>query len=219
MTPLAFHRCRVLPVFLLAILSIALAMGVRAQVVEGKDYELMNPPHPIAGDKIEVVEFFSYGCPYCAQIEPALERWLKQKPADVEFRRISIDRGERWAGYAHAFYALQMLNEEARLTPLAFNAVHKEKQNLDTPDAFFDWAAKQGVDRAKLETAYRSETVARKMKDAEQARVDYKVRKIPTLFIDGRYHLIPEGITEYDKIPAMLDELIRKARAARPSNN
>ena len=49
----------------------ALSAAGAAEPVEGKDYARLKNPQPTeTGKKIEVIEFFSYGCPHCADLEP-----------------------------------------------------------------------------------------------------------------------------------------------------
>ena len=59
--------------------------------VEGKHYTRITPPVPAGtAEKIEVVEFFWYGCPHCHAFEPQLEAWIKVLPSDVLFRRVPV---------------------------------------------------------------------------------------------------------------------------------
>jgi protein-disulfide isomerase len=73
------------------------AGSASAQLVEGKNYDRIKNPQPTeSGNKIEVIEFFSYGCPHCAELEPFLETWLAKLPPDVAFRRVPVMFQDRW---------------------------------------------------------------------------------------------------------------------------
>ena len=123
----------------------ALSMAAAAQSVdEGKEYLRLKNPQPVeSGKKIEVIEFFSYGCPHCADLEPILQPWIKALPADVQFRRIPVMYQERWIPLARIYYTLEALGEEKRLSPEVFSALHSRGVSLWQDKTFFEWAASQ----------------------------------------------------------------------------
>ena len=103
-----------------------LSLSAAAQTAapqEGNQYLRLKNPQPVeTGKKIEVIEFFSYGCPHCGEFEPVLQNWLKTMPADVQFRRIPVMFQERWGPLAKIYYTLEALGEESRLSPEVFAA-------------------------------------------------------------------------------------------------
>ena len=73
---------------LLALFFVVLQPGLAQakDYKEGKEYQLLSSPQPTStGDKIEVLEVFMYGCPHCFHLEPLIDRWLANKPENVEF--------------------------------------------------------------------------------------------------------------------------------------
>src|SRR5687768_513263 len=102
------------------------------------EYLTIEPQPVLTGDKIEVVEFFWYGCPYCNQLQPPLEGWLKRKPGDVEFRRIPAIFRESWVPHARLYYTLEALGELPRLHQAVFRAMHVDKEELNTPNGTAD---------------------------------------------------------------------------------
>jgi thiol-disulfide isomerase/thioredoxin len=89
----------------MAVFSFATAGA--ADLVEGKNYARLKVPQPVeTGKKIEVIEFFSYGCPHCSDLEPYLQNWFKTAPADVQFRRVPVMFQERWKALAKIYYTL-----------------------------------------------------------------------------------------------------------------
>ena len=67
------------------LLSLGLAAGLAqaspAAPVAGKDFEVMKSPQPVSAPagKVEVIEFFWYGCPHCYEFEPTIEAWVKKQ--------------------------------------------------------------------------------------------------------------------------------------------
>jgi len=80
------------------LVGLFLVLGTaHAQPVLDKDYKMIaNPQTPADPKKIEVIEFFSYACPHCAEFEPALQEWLKHKPKDVDFKEVPMVFRENW---------------------------------------------------------------------------------------------------------------------------
>ena len=128
-----------------------MASAGAAEVTEGKDYARLKNPQPVeTGKKIEVIEFFSYGCPHCSDLEPILHAWVEKLPSDVQFRRVPVVFQQRWEVLAKIYYTLDAMGAEMRLSPEVFKAIHANGQALYQDKIFFDWAASQGLDRAKM---------------------------------------------------------------------
>ena len=194
----------------------ALSMAAAAQSVEeGKEYLRLKSPQPVeSGKKIEVIEFFSYGCPHCADLEPVLQGWVKTMPADVQLRRVPVMYQERWIPLAKIYYTLDALGEEKRLSPEVFAALHSRGMSLWQDKTFFDWAASQGLDRKKVEDMYNSFAISGKVNRARQAAEAYQIQSVPSFVVDGKF--VTHKVSSHRAIPPTLDALIAKARAERP---
>jgi len=188
-----------------------------AQLVEGKNYARLGNPQPVeTGRKIEVIEFFSYGCPHCAELEPHLDAWLAKLPQDVSFRRVPVMFQQRWAPLAKIYYTLDALGAETKLSPDVFKAIHGQGVALWDSDKFYDWAATKGLDRKKVEEVFTSFAVDGKMKRAMQLAQAYNIQSVPTVIIDGKFVTSSDRVGTHAQLPAAIDELIVKARAERP---
>ena len=218
MHPLQTLIRRLLP--LLAMLVAALPLSAAAQTAalqEGNQYLRLKIPQPVeTGKKIEVIEFFSYGCPHCGEFEPILQGWLKTAPADVQFRRIPVMFQDRWIPLAKIFYTLEALGEEARLSPDVFIAVHGKGLSLWQDKTFFDWAASQGLDRKKVEDMYNSFGIGGKVTRARMAAQSYQIQSVPLIIVDGKF--VSNRVSSHSAMPALIDALIAKARAERPKS-
>src|SRR5512140_2905800 len=101
----------------LAAFMLALAAtGAQAQAQSapqlGSDYVRLDPPQPAAtGDKIEVIEFFYYGCPVCYELEPKLSRWYFNGPGSVALRRVPALSSDNWDNFAKLFYTLDAMGQ------------------------------------------------------------------------------------------------------------
>jgi thiol:disulfide interchange protein DsbA len=196
----------------LAMVSLA-ALAFGADLEEGKEFRRLAKPQPTeTGKKIEVIEFFSFSCPHCKDMEPILTPWIKKLPADVQLRRIPAQFSPQWIGTAKVWYTLEGLNEE-KLVPAVFTAIHSQNVRLDQDKAFLDWIATQGVDRKKAEDMYNSFAVNGKVARAKTLVQTYGVQSVPVFVVDGKYTTETGQAKRHEDIPGILDKLIEKARA------
>jgi thiol:disulfide interchange protein DsbA len=212
------RRAALLVVAFFAALAFA-AVAPAQELQEGKQYLRYKSPAPAApGSKIEVLEFFSYGCPHCADLEPEMQAWMKTLPADVAFRRVPVMFQERWVILAKVYYTLEAMGEERRLSPDVFAAIHKNGVNLASEKAFFDWAASKGLDRKKVEDVYNSFAVAGKINKAKTEAQQYNVQSVPMIVIDGKFMTATDKVGTHAALPPAINALVVKARAERPKS-
>ena len=196
--------------------SLAVSVAGAVDMVEGKQYtRIKNPQPPETGKKIEVIEFFSYGCPHCNDLEPFLQDWMKsarRRPV----RPRSGDVPGPLEALAKVYYTLDAMGEGQRLSPEVFKAIHVNNVPLYQDKAFFDWAASKGLDREKVEEMYNSFGVDSKLKRALVQAQEYNVQSVPTLIVDGKFVTSSSVLSGgHSSVPAAIDALIAKARAER----
>ncbi len=196
--------------------SLAAAPLQAQELKEGKNYATLAQVQPTdAKDKIEVTEFFWYGCPHCYELEPALTKWLKTLPKDVVFRRVPADFG-RWTGGVKLYYALEATGDLERVHKDLFDAIHLNRLNFNLESEVADWLAKKGVDRKKFTDAYNSFSVQSKVSRAQQLTQAHKLGGVPALVVGGKYLTTNAMTGSYEALPGVLDGLIAKVRSEQP---
>lgn len=202
--------------------AFAAGTGTAAELAVGRDYRVINPAQPTdSGKKVEVLEFFWYGCPHCNALQPPLRAWLKQKPADVDFRRVPAVLAESWVPLTRAYYALEALGAVDKLHHEVFSAIHEKNQRLQDPKVLFDWAAKSGLDRQKFSDAYGSFGVQSRTQRAVEMTRNHDVSGTPAVTVDGKYLVAPSMMlkadrsVDYEKFFQVLDQVIAMARKDR----
>jgi len=159
-----------------------------ASFEEGEQYELVSPQQPTAtGDKIEVIEMFWYGCPHCYQFEPFVNRWLKNKPANIEFIRMPAIFRPSWALHARAYYTAVVLGVLDKVHSAIFEATHELKRPLTTEAQMATFFEEQGVKKADFSKVFRSFAVESKVRRAMDMSRRYGIKGVPSLIINGKY--------------------------------
>lgn len=159
---------------------------------EGLDYIKLDKPAPTEAvkGKVEVVEFFWYGCPHCHAFEPQLEAWLKVLPKDVHFRRSPAAFRPEWVPQQHLYFTLEALKLVDALHKKIFYAIHVEKIDLATRNQIMAWIPKQdikGLDMAKFTQTFDSFNVGSKATRATQLQQAYHVDGVPSLGVAGQF--------------------------------
>jgi thiol:disulfide interchange protein DsbA len=174
-------------------LALVHAGGAQAQgqpFVAGKDYLVLDKAAPVdaPAGKIEVVEFFWYACPHCFAFEPALSAWLKKLPKDVAFRRVPVVFQDSFVPPQKLYYTLEAMGQLEAMHSKVFNAIHVEHQKLDKDALVVDWAAKQGLDKAKFTEIYNSFAVSTKIRKAAQLQEAFQVAGVPAIGVAGKFY-------------------------------
>jgi len=173
---------------LIAAMGLAPLAALAQQQRSAALYYELNPPQPVESpNKIEVLEFFWYGCIHCYNLEPKLETWLKTLPNDVEFRRVPAVFSPRWGQDAAIFYAFEALGLLDKLHQPFFDAIHRDRLRSDNPQQLSAWLEKHGVDAKKFRATVESFGVQGKVKRAERLTAVYKIDGTPAMAVQGRY--------------------------------
>jgi thiol:disulfide interchange protein DsbA len=165
--------------------------------------------------KIEVTELFWYGCGHCNTLEPQLHAWANKLPQDVVFKRVPGLPRPDWAPMAKAYYAMEALGVLDKLHNKLFAAIHKQKTLNPTDEkAAINWIAKEGgLDKAKVEEAFRSFTTNTSLNRAAQIFRASGATGVPSLIIDGKYITSSSMAGGNHQVLQVADYLIAKARA------
>lgn len=188
---------------------------VRAQAafVEGRDYvRLAAPVATSAPGKIDVLEFFWYGCPHCNAFQPAMEAWRARQQGDVAFRHVPVGFSAMHETHAKLFYTLEAMGELEKMHRRVFAAMHVQRRRLDKEADIADFAAEQGLDRAKFIDTFRSFGVATKAKQAKALTEAYKIDGTPSIGVHGRYFTSGSLAGSNEKSLQVTDFLVDRIR-------
>jgi len=223
------NRCRALPratpprtlLWVWCILTLMLSPAPRAAPQEGTNFLTLEPPQPTQQrSKIEVIEFFSYGCPHCARFYPLLNAWVAKLPPDVIFHRVPVGFGrDAWVNLQRTYYSLESTGDLTRLDGPLFHAIHEERKPLFDESSIADWVGRNGGNADKFAAAYTSLGVNTQSFQADKMAEDFRIGGVPALAVDGRYvALVPASQDEVQGLNDLLgtaDQLIARVRSER----
>ena len=159
------------------------------EFVEGEHYQLIENPRRMRADKIEIMEFFSYGCVHCFNFEPMLADWVESKGSDINFVRTPAIANDYWRILGRAYFTLDQMEVLEGKHMAMFRAIHQSRSDLSTPEVLFDFIEEHGVERDKFESTYHSTQVDSAINRADQMARRLKVATVPTIVIQGKYQI------------------------------
>lgn len=190
-----------------ASLTVAAGQSVFAQTPKG--YELISPPlNTRSSDKVEVLEYFWFGCPHCFAFEPSINSWVAKKPEFVEFVREAPPLNPAWEPHSRAFYAAEIMGVTEQFFEPMFNGIHVERRSLRSPDKIAKFAGELDIDSDKFRKTMDSFAVNTRMNQAMQMARASRVTGVPTVIINGKYRTGGSLAGSHEGILRVIDELV-----------
>lgn len=205
----------------LAFLGMSMAVTACAQsdhvpYAEGTHYELMeNPVSTADPDKVEVREFFFYGCPHCYDSEPIIADWLANKPAEADFVRTPVTFIRGGEPLARAFYIAETKGILDKIHRPLFDAIHKHREPLFTAAALAKFFEKYGVSEEEFNELYGSFGITTKVRKADTIARESKITGVPAFTVAGKYRILRKNLKSDFETFKVIDFLVEKERAAR----
>jgi len=205
---------------LAAALLVAAAPGAQAQTqripLQGREFVVLEPPRPVAtGDRIEVIEFFYYGCPICYEAQPHIARWLMKSGPAVTLRRVPAVSAEGWEPFAKTYFALEAIGQLGRLHWPVYDNHHFDGKRLNEVKNLLEWLGANGVDTDKFRDALNSEDTKQKVAAAQKMLETYNVRGVPTFVVDGKYATSARMANGVKEMMEVVDYLVVRANNER----
>jgi len=182
---------------------------------ESLGYETLSPAQPTQNqDKIEIIEFFWYGCPHCYSFEPELTEWLKSKPENVEFIRQPAVFSSLWGKHAKAYLVAEALGVVDKVHADFFDAIQNKKQKLTSEDQLAEFFVAHGVDETQFRNTFNSFLVDAKLRQAKAMAPRYGVSGVPAIIINGKYKTNGPLAGSHKKMIEVMNRLIQQESQA-----
>ena len=191
--------------------SFLFATPVVAQMafVEGVDYKRIDPPVPTSDPaRVVVTEIFWYGCPHCFRFEPFIEKWAESLPDGVAFEQVPSAINAAWSVHARAYYAFKMMGVQDQIHKKLFNAIHVQRQRLNSLDSIAEFVAEQGFDEKEFRKQYASFPVDSLVRKGKQKELHYGLEGVPTIIINGKYRTSGVMAGNFNRLLQIIDFLV-----------
>lgn len=204
----------------LFLLLSAFTAVLHAEAANEAGYEAVVPAQPTQDPtKIEVIEFFWYGCPHCYRFEPVLNEWLKTLPDNVQFIRQPAVFSKLWAKHAQAYFTAEALGVVDQVHADFFDAIQNKKQKLVTEDEVAEFFVAHGVDEAEFRETYNSFLVDSKMRQAKTMASRYGVTGVPAIIINGKYRTNGPLAKSHENMIKVMNRLIQQEAEQLPAKS
>lgn len=200
-------------VYISLLLSLSMGFAQAEEYKEGVEYFRVADQPTDSSDKIEVLEFFWYGCPHCYKFDPILKKWKEAKPANVEFIRVPAVFRPEWKVHARSYYALQAMSLGEKYHSVIFDAMHKDKKSLYTESAMIDFLVSKGVNKEEFKAAYDAFSVDSQVRKAIKKVTGYAIKGVPAMGVNGKYLVSGTSAGSYEKMLRIVDYLVKKEAA------
>lgn len=189
-------------------------------VSNGEGFEKIVPPQPTQeSSKVEIIEFFWYGCPHCYNFEPYLSDWAKNLPENVVFIKQPAIFNSKWAAGARAYFVAEALGVTDKIHADFFVAVQKERRPLQTEEQLAEFFVEHGVKKEDFHAAYNSFIVSTRMRQAESMPARYGVSGVPAVIVNGKYRTNGTLAKNYPGLISVMDALIKQESGNPESSN
>ena len=195
------------------LLSLSMGFAQAEEYKEGVEYFRVADQPTDSSDKIEVLEFFWYGCPHCYKFEPILKNWKETKSANVEFIRVPAVFRPEWKVHARSYYALQAMGLGEKYHSIIFDAMHKDKKSLYTESAMIDFLVSRGVNKEEFKAAYGAFSVDSQVRKAIKKVTGYAIKGVPAMGVNGKYLVSGTSAGSYERMLKIVDYLVEKEAA------
>lgn len=177
-------------------------------------YKILDVPGNVSDpSKVEVREFFSYACPHCYSLEPAVDKWLESKPEFIDYVRTPVLFLRNAEPLARAYYVEETLNLVDEIHAPLFDAIHKHREPLFNEPALANFFRKYGVEPDKFNRLYSSFGVSTKVRQAEALTKEYKIPGVPNFVVNGKYLVLRENLKTTDELFEVIEYLANKEKA------
>ncbi len=184
------------------------------EYVAGVHYEEVENPRRLRGDKIEVMEVFSYGCIHCYRMEPDLADWVEDNKDKTTFVRVPAISNDSWQILARAYYTTVVLGITEKNHLNVFHAVHDTHMNLNSVEKLAAYFDGKGTTAEEFTKTYKSAEVTKLLAAADGIQRRYRVSSVPTLIINGKYRVKTSQQVGRSRILDVVDYLVDKEIAA-----
>ncbi|HEU4664559.1 MAG TPA: thiol:disulfide interchange protein DsbA/DsbL [Dokdonella sp.] len=184
----------------------------------GAAWQPIDPPQPTStGNKVEVLEVFSYGCPHCAHFQPYADKLKASLPKNAEFVLMPADFQPRWVAFARGFYVARDLGLVDSTHQALFDAIYRDHRPLNSLDDIAGFYAEHGADKESFVSTMQSFVIDGRIAKIREMEAKYGVDQTPTLIVNGKYRVVanPDQGIGFDQMVDIALYLVKHESASK----
>ena len=168
-------------------LNLAPGIGTTA----GPDFRTLD--RPLQTDPIEVVEFFSYACPHCDNLEPMLASWVEDLPENVQFRRVHVAIDTMTTRLAKTHLVLESQDLIEGIHRRVFEAIHDRNITFVNDEQMAEFMHRRGIESDRFLSIFNGRHIERRLKANQDLVADTRNLGVPALFIGNKFLVTSRG--------------------------
>ena len=153
---------------------------------EGRHYELIEPLPTRNPEKIEVIEFFWFGCGHCFSLEQLIKDWKSEVSSEVDFFRLPVVWNEQTKTHAKLFFATETLKVPEAIQGI-FSAIHYNRKMMLSDKEIIPFFQGYGIQEDKYLAATNSFGLKNNLRKAELFAFKYGIKGVPAFIVNGKY--------------------------------
>jgi thiol:disulfide interchange protein DsbA len=153
---------------------------------EGRHYELIEPLPTRNPEKIEVIEFFWFGCGHCFSLEQLIKDWKSEVSSEVDFFRLPVVWNAQTKTHAKLFFATETLQVPEAIQGI-FSAIHYNRKMMLSDKEIIPFFQGYGIQENKYLAATNSFGLKNNLRKAELFAFKYGIKGVPAFIVNGKY--------------------------------
>lgn len=191
--------------------TIVVSDTASGEFVEGEHYYILDNPRRLRGDKIEIMEFFSYACAHCYNFDDDLSKWVDARREKITFIRSPVVSSKLWRLYAQTYYTMQTMGSLEQNHTRLFDGIHQANRILRSVDNLAALLAEDNPQ--EFIAAFNSPVVTRKVNAADKMARRFKIASVPNIVVNGKYLVKSSSRVGLSRMLDVMDYLIEKETA------
>ena len=168
------------------VLSLFCSSAFSKDYQEGRHFELIEPLPTRNPEKIEVIEFFWFGCGHCFSLEQLIKDWKSEVSSEVDFFRLPVVWNAQTKTHAKLFFATETLQVPEAIQGI-FSAIHYNRKMMLSDKEIIPFFQGYGIQEDKYLAATNSFGLKNNLRKAELFAFKYGIKGVPAFIVNGKY--------------------------------
>ena len=168
------------------VLSLFCSSAFSKDYQEGRHYELIEPLPTRNPEKIEVIEFFWFGCGHCFSLEQLIKDWKSEVSSEVDFFRLPVVWNAQTKTHAKLFFVTETLQVPEAIQGI-FSAIHYNRKMMLSDKEIIPFFQGYGIQEDKYLAATNSFGLKNNLRKAELFAFKYGIKGVPAFIVNGKY--------------------------------